>query len=124
MVVGGVSSVNFGYSHPLKTAFDKGLLPKGLKGLYGVTLTKKNRSIEHLKPHCKGGKLSYDNVALADKTMNSKRGIDPIEKWVTKEMWIAYLKQFIDVKNKFIDGIAYIKAICKRFKIDIMEVLK
>ena len=119
-----VQPVSFGYNHPIKTAFDKGLLPKGLKGLYGVTLTKKNRSIEHLKPHCKGGKLSLDNVALADKYRNFKRGIEPIENWVTKEMWIAYLKQFIDVKNKFIDGIAYIKAICKRFKIDIKEILK
>ena len=119
-----VQPVSFGYNHPIKTAFDKGLLPKGLKGLYGVTLTKKNRSIEHLKPHCKGGRLSQDNVALADKYMNFKRGIEPIENWVTKEMWIAYLKQFIDVKNKFIDGMAYIKAICKRFKIDIKEILK
>ena len=68
-----VQPVSFGYNHPLKTAFDKGLLPKGLKGLYGVTLTKKNRSIEHLKPHCKGGKLSLDNVALADKYMNFKQ---------------------------------------------------
>lgn len=42
---------------------------------------------------------------------------------MTKEMWIEYLRQFINVKNKFIDGMEYIKGICKKFSIDIKEVL-
>ena len=70
----GVNNISFGYSHPIKKAFDKGLLGKDFKGLYGFKLTKKTRSIEHIKPHSQGGKTITGNVALADKFMNSKRG--------------------------------------------------
>jgi hypothetical protein len=70
-----------------------------------------------------GGTLSWDNVALSDRKANMLRGATPIEKLVTKEMWIDYLRQFIKVKNKFIDGMEYIKGICKKFSIDIKEVL-
>lgn len=118
------TSVNFGYSHPLKTAFDKGLMPEVKKGLLGHPINKKTRSIEHLTPKCLGGKLTNDNVALTHKIANSKRGITPIEEIVTEQMWIDYLKQFVNVKNKFIDGIEYIKGLCKRFKIDERKILK
>ena len=113
----------FQYKHPIKTAFDKGLMPEVKKGLLGHPITKKTRSIEHLTPKCLGGTLANDNVALTHKEANSRRGITPIEEIVTKEMWIDYLKQFVNVKNQFIDGMEYIKGLCKRFKINIKEVL-
>lgn len=118
------TSVNFGYSHPLKTAFDKGLMPEVKNGLMGNPINKKTRSIEHLTPKSLGGKLTYDNVALSHKDANAKRGIKPIEEVVTEEMWIKYLKQFVNVKNKFVDGIKYIKGLCKRFNIDERKILK
>lgn len=124
MGVGAVNNISFGYSHPIKKAFDKGLLGKDFKGLYGIKLTIKTRSVEHIKPHSQGGKTNTGNVALADKGMNAKRGIEPIEKYVTFEMWKSYLKQFEKIKNKFIDGMAYIKAICKEQGFDIKEILK
>lgn len=113
----------FQYNHPLKTAFDRGLMPEVKRGLLGHKLTKKNRSIEHIIPKCMGGTLSNDNVALSDRKANMLRGATPIEKVITKEMWIEYLRQFINVKNKFIDGMEYIKGLCKKFNIDIKEVL-
>lgn len=124
MGVGAVNNISFGYSHPIKKAFDKGLLGKDFKGLYGFKLTIKTRSVEHIKPHSQGGKTITGNVALAEKGMNAKRGIEPIEKYVTFEMWKSYLKQFEKIKNKFIDGMAYIKAICKEQGFDIKEILK
>lgn len=114
---------SFGYNHPIKKAFDKGLMPDVKKGLLGHDLTRKNRSLEHLTPRSQGGGLQWNNVALTDKMANSKRGLKPIEEMVTKQMWIAYLKQFINVKNQYINGMLYIKALCKRFKIDIKEIL-
>lgn len=125
MLVQGVPpyNPNFQYHHPLKTAFDKGLMPEVKKGLLGHPINKKTRSIEHLTPKSLGGTLANDNVALSHKVANSKRGITPIEEIVTKEMWIEYLRQFINVKNKFIDGMEYIKGLCKRFNINIKEVL-
>lgn len=97
---------------------------KDFKGLYGIKLNKENRSFEHIIPKSLGGGLEWGNSALADKTMNSKRGIEPIEKYVTFEMWKSYLKQFEKVKNYFIDGMQYIEEICKARNFDIKEILK
>ena len=124
MKVGVVNNVSFQYKHPIKKAFDKGLLPDVKKGLLGNPIDKSTRSLEHLTPKSLGGTLDWNNVALTDKTANSKRGITPIEELVTKQMWIDYLKQFVNVKNKFMDGMEYIRLLCKRFKIDIKEVVK
>ena len=123
MNVKGVCNISFGYNHPIKKAFDKGLLGKDFKGLYGVKLTKETRTIEHIKPHSLGGGLNWGNVALADKIMNAIRGIKPIEEFVTFDMWKAYLKQFEKIKNCYIDGMQYIKAICKEQGFDIKEIL-
>lgn len=124
MNVKGVNNISFGYSHPIKKAFDKGLLGEDFKGLYGVKLTKANRSVEHIKPHSMGGKTTWGNVALADKFMNSKRGTEPIENFVTFDMWKNYLKQFEKIKNDIIDGMRYIKSICETQGFDIKEILK
>lgn len=124
MKIESISSLGFKYNHPIKKAFDKGLMPEVKRGLLGHELTKKTRSLEHLTPKSQGGTLAWDNVALTDKLANSKRGITPIEELVTKQMWIDYLKQFVNVKNKFMDGMEYIRGLCKRFKIDIKEIVK
>ena len=123
MRVDGVNNVSFQYNHPLKRAFDKGLLGKDFKGLYGVKLTKRNRTLEHIYPHSLGGGLDWGNVALADKIMNAVRGIKPINEFVTFDMWKAYLKQFEKIKNHYVDGMKYIKAICKAQKLNIKEIL-
>ena len=119
----GKPQPTFGYKHPLKTAFDRGLMPDVKRGLLGHKLTRQNRSIEHLTPKCKGGTLAWDNVALTDKVANNQRALKPIEEVVTKDMWIDYLKQFVNVKNSFVDGVKYIKGLCKRFKINTKEVM-
>ena len=124
MKIEAINGLVFQYNHPIKKAFDKGLLPDVKRGLLGHPIDKKTRSIEHLTPKSLGGTLAWDNVALTDKTANSKRGITPIEELVTKQMWIDYLKQFVNVKNKFMDGMEYIRGLCTRFKIDIKEIVK
>ena len=123
MRVDVVNNVSFQYNHPLKKAFDKGLLGKDFKGLYGVKLDKRNRTLEHIKPHALGGGLDWGNTALADKTMNAKRGIKPIEEFVTFDMWKSYLRQFINIKNELVNGKKYIKDICKAQKLNIKEIL-
>jgi hypothetical protein len=117
------NSPNFQYSHPLKTAYKKGLMPDVKYGIYGKRLTPQTVSLEHITPKSQGGKLTFDNLALADRVENNKRATKPINECVTKEMWIKYLRQFINVKNKFVDGIKYIKGICKKQNIKTKEVL-
>lgn len=108
--------MTFKYHHPLKTAWLRGELPTVKYGLYGELLTPKNISLEHLKPVSKGGKTTFDNLALADKKINNKRGSEPIEKFVTIEMIRKYLRQFKDVKTVRVDGNEYIKGIKDFFK--------
>ena len=102
----------FGYSHPLKTLYIKGKLPVKY-GFYGDRLTKKNVSLEHLKPFSKGGKTELSNLVLASKQRNQARGNADIRNFANKETIIKYLSQFIDVKIEWFDGNKYINGIIK-----------
>lgn len=82
-------------------------------GFYGDKLTQKNVSLEHLKPHSKGGKTALSNLVLASKQKNQARGNSDIRNFANKETIIKYLSQFIDVKIKGFDGNKYINGIIK-----------
>lgn len=112
-----VQAVSFGsYQHDLKTAWRKGLLPTVKKGVYGNILTQDNLSLEHIVPHSLGGRTTTDNLFLADKFANSKRGTKPIMEVLTYEQLFDYLQQFVDVKNKYINGKDYIVKIIKTIR--------
>ena len=106
------NSPTFGYSHPLKTLYIKGKLPVKY-GFYGDRLTKKNVSLEHLKPFSEGGKTELNNLVLASKQKNQARGNADIRNFANKETIIKYLSQFIDVKINDFDGNKYINGIIK-----------
>lgn len=120
MKVDVISTTSFQYKHPLKTQWLKGNLPTVTRGLYGEKLTPDTISIEHLTPACKGGGLDWGNIVLADKFKNSKRGIEPIEKFVTIEMLRKYLLQFKNIKIGSFEGNEYIILIKEYFN-KIME---
>lgn len=99
---------SFGYSSPLKTLYLKGELPVKY-GFYGDRLNPKNVSLEHLLPRSKGGKTSLDNLVLASKEKNQKRGNQPISKYINLEAMQTYINQFKDVKVKDFNGNKYVK---------------
>lgn len=103
---------SFGYSSPLKTLFLKGQLPIKY-GFYGDRLNTKNVSLEHLLPRSKGGKTSLDNLVLASKEKNQKRGNQPISKYINFEAMQTYIDQFKNVKTNGFNGNEYIKNILK-----------
>ena len=109
------NSPTFGYSHQLKTLYRQGKLPVKY-GFYGDKLTQKNVSLEHLKPHSKGGKTELSNLVLASKQKNQARGNADIRNFANKETIIKYLSQFIDVKIKGFDGNKYINGIIKTLR--------
>lgn len=113
MRITDVNDTNFGYKHPLKTMWLKNKLPKVKFGLYGDRLTKENVSLEHLKPHSKGGKTDYDNLVLASKINNQKRSNKPIKDYLTIENLTRYLTQFKDTKIDGFNGNDYIAKIIK-----------
>jgi hypothetical protein len=108
MRIADVNNTNFGYKHPLKTMWLKGDLKKVKYGFYGAKLTKSNVSLEHLQPYSKGGKTQLDNLVLASKENNQKRGNKDIRDFLTVENVTRYLTQFKNIKLTGFDGNKYI----------------
>lgn len=108
--------ISFGYNSPLKTLYKRGKMPNVIYGFYGDKLTNKNVTLEHLKPHSKGGKSCLSNFVLASKRNNSNRGNEDIRKFAVKENIITYLSQFIDIKLPNFDGNKYIQNILQTLK--------
>ena len=95
----------------IKDLWIRGKLPQIKTGFYGDTLTIDNISREHLKPASKGGRTIFENIVLASKAKNNKRGNDDIVKYADVEIANNYLNQFADVKIAEINGPNYIAAI-------------
>ena len=91
MKINFIKPIAFQYKSTLKTEWLKVNMPSVTKGLYGGTLTKKNVTLEHLVPHSQGGRTTIKNLALAVDKNNFKRGAQPIENFLTKEMLDKYI---------------------------------
>jgi hypothetical protein len=122
MEISGInSSISFGYSHPLKTAYKKHKLPSVKYGFYGDTLSVDTVSLEHMRPKSKGGKSELRNYVLASKRMNEARGNADIRNFFNPEKAKQYLKQFVNVNLPELNGKKYIKMVLgtlKRLGID------
>lgn len=109
-----VHAVSFkSYNSILKKAWKQGKLPTVTKGIYGNVLTKDNISLEHIIPYSLGGATRLDNLMLAERTANARRGIKPLMEVISYEQLMDYLKQFIGIKIKRFNGDEYIKQILK-----------
>ena len=104
-------SLSFRYSNPLKTLYKKGQLKSVKTGFYGGELTKKNVTLEHLKPHSKGGKTEISNLVLATDENNRKRGNKPLKDFLNPENVKKYLEQFKDIELEGFSGTRYIRLI-------------
>jgi len=116
IVTNTTDKITFGYHNILKTQWLKGNLKTVKYGFYGDVLTKKNVSLEHLKPKSKGGKSELDNFVLASKHKNQIRGNQDIRPFVDKECALRYLLQFVGVKADNFLGDNYIKMIINTLK--------
>lgn len=116
IVTGTTDPVIFGYHNILKTQWLKGNLKTVKYGFYGDRLTKKNVSLEHLKPKSKGGKSELENFVLASKHKNQIRGNQDIKPFIDKETVFRYLLQFVGVKADNFIGDNYIKAVIRTLK--------
>lgn len=116
IVTNTTDKITFGYHSILKTQWLKGNLKTVKYGFYGDRLTKKNVSLEHLKPKSKGGKSELDNFVLASKHKNQIRGNQDIRPFIDKETVFRYLLQFVGVKADNFLGDNYIKAVINTLK--------
>lgn len=111
-----INSVSFGYKNILKTEWLRGNMPTVTKGIYGKVLTPQNISLEHIIPHSKGGKTVLNNLLLADKWENSRRGTKPLMQVITHNQLYQYLEQFASVQTQDFNGREYIEMILKKIK--------
>ena len=100
-----------GYQHPLKTLFKKGLMPFVTRGIYGELINPSNVSLEHLRPHSKGGGTTLFNLALAERHKNSARGSHSLAEFLSWEMLEKYLEQFNFRIRGLFDGFNYQKGV-------------
>lgn len=100
----------------LKTKWRQGKLPTVKRGFYGEKLTQSNLSLEHLRPHSKGGKTSLDNLVLASKEKNGLRGNESIKEYAEPETVLDYLSQFIGVRIKDFNGDKYVEGVIRTLK--------
>ena len=106
------SSISFlGYNSVLKKYYKSGQLPTVKYGFYGDELTKDTVSLEHLKPHSKGGHTNLSNLVLASRDQNTKRGNDDLKLHFKPDAAKRYLEQFIGIKLKRFDGNEYVQGI-------------
>lgn len=129
----GAYGITFGYHSVLKDLFKEDKLPEVKFGLYGDKLTKDNVSLEHAIPHsCKNGRSVLRNFALASKQKNNLRGNSDIRKFLTPDMALKYLKQFVGIeevskKGTKFNGNQYIEMFSNTLKtlgIDVTEDIK
>lgn len=83
--------------------------------IYNLPLTVDNVSDEHVIPKSKGGSSKASNIVLADKTMNSLRGNEPIENYVTMEMVNKYVERLLKNKPRTYNIVKYCNDILETF---------
>lgn len=105
---------NFGYSHKLKTDFKKGLLPTVKFDVAGIELNNKNATLDHVIPKSQGGESNLFNYMLASKWFNAFRGVVPLAKLITKEMFDKWAKQYEGINVCGVAGEEYTKEIAKK----------
>ena len=108
-----IQPISFQYRSVLKTEWLKGNMPEVTKGLYGGILTKDNITLEHIKPHSKGGKTNLKNLALAVDENNFKRGSEPLGKYLTIDMFKEYIEQFKNIFLPDFNGKEYAENLTK-----------
>ena len=104
---------NFGYNHKLKTDFKKGRLPIKFD-LAGFELDRKNVTLDHVQPKSQGGENTLFNYTLASKWFNSFRGVVPLCKLITKEMFEKWARQFEGITVCGVAGEEYTEEIKKK----------
>lgn len=105
--------ITFTYSNILKTLYKRGKLPSVKYDISGRRLTKKNATLDHIKPKSQGGKSVLSNYMLATNEFNSLRGAKPITDFLTVEGLSRYINQFIGVVVDGFNGNEYVKMILK-----------
>lgn len=112
MSIPAVNSISFqGYNWRVKKLFDQGKLPTVKRDISGRKLTKGNRTVDHVTPRSKGGKVTDENAMLASAEFNSLRGNRDIKDFITAENFALWAEQYLGINVDGFNGAKYIKGI-------------
>lgn len=112
MSIQAVNSISFqGYNWRVKKLFDQGKLPTVKRDISGRKLTKGNRTVDHVTPRSKGGKVTDENAMLATAEFNSLRGNRDIKDFITAENFALWAEQYLGINVDGFNGAKYIKGI-------------
>lgn len=100
-----------GYNWRVKKLFDQGKLPTVKRDISGRRLTRGNRTVDHVNPKSKGGKVTDENAMLATAEFNSLRGDRDIKDFITAEKFALWAEQYMDINVDGFIGAKYIKGI-------------
>lgn len=103
-----------GYNSKLKTLWKAGKLPQVKYGFYGDKLTIENCSVEHIQPVAKGGLTVFDNIVIASKNLNNKRGDKPLKDFINFKAMAKYFEQFINLEVDGFNGNNYIAQVMQK----------
>lgn len=114
MSIPAISPITFqGYNWRVKKLFDQGKLPTVKKDISGRRLTKGNRTVDHVNPRSKGGKVIDENAMLATAEFNSLRGNKDIKDFITVENFALWAEQYLNINVDGFNGAKYVKGIIK-----------
>lgn len=108
-----INPISFGYKSILKTYWLAGKMPSVKYDMGGNLLTKKNCTIGHMLAKSKRGSSELANYMLETKNYNMAKGNLPFSKFFNWDDFLAYCKQFEDIKLPNFDGLNYIAMITK-----------
>ena len=112
MAIPAVNSVSFqGYNWRVKKLFDQGKLPTVKRDISGRKLTRSNRTVDHVNPRSKGGKVTDENAMLATAEFNSLRGNRDIKDFITAEKFALWAEQYMEINVDGFIGAKYVKGI-------------
>lgn len=112
MSIPAVNSISFqGYNWRVKKLFDQGKLSTVKRDISGRKLTKGNRTVDHVTPRSKGGKVTDENAMLATAEFNSLRGNRDIKDFITAENFALWAEQYLGINVDGFNGAKYIKGI-------------
>jgi hypothetical protein len=113
MKISALNNINFGYKSILKSEWLKGNMPTVKYGIYGGELKPYNITLEHIKPHSKGGKTELKNLALAVDINNWARSNKPFRNFFSLAVFDQYCDQFTKIILPDFNGKEYIEALRK-----------
>jgi hypothetical protein len=114
--------VSFGYRSPLKTSFLQGGL-KIKEGAYGGKITESNVSLEHIRPHSRGGASTISNFLLVTQKENGLRGNMPFDVFIRQNSEkVKTIQTYLDtLRGTIINGVDYVKVVVKTLNREVRQ---